>query len=121
MQDEITLTSLYDEVRRLRAELARYRRHLDDLLFNLEEENMPTVAEKLASLTAGLALLGVGGGSVQGDTLIAALNTASGRLDGARLSLDGATAPKTYGNAVSKTSAMRALCVDASGKLYAVT
>ena len=117
MQDEITLVSLRDEVRRLRAELARYRRYLDDLLVNLEEENMPTVAEKLSTLSAGISPLLGDNGAVSGDALVTALNTASGTS----LSLDGATAKKTYANAVTKTSAMRALCVDASGKLYAVT
>lgn len=118
MQDEITLSTLREEVRCLRAELARYRRYLDDLLFNLEEENMPAVASKLSALST---LLDDGGAAVSGDALIAAVNAADGRLDGARLSLDGAIAAGTYQSAVTKTNAMRALCVDASGKLYAVT
>ncbi len=121
MQDEVSVAALREEVRGLRAELARYRRYLDDLLFNLEEENMPTVAEKIARLSCLTLLLDEGGKAVNGDALITALNAATGQIGGARLSLDGATAKNTYMNPVDKTSALRALCVDRNGKLYAVT
>ena len=116
METEISLVVLAEEVGRIRADFARYRRYLDDLLVNLEEENMPAVAEKLSTLSAGLSLL-VADGALLGDALIAAVNAASGTS----LSLDGASAVNTYKNAVTQSSSMRALCVDADGKLYAVT
>lgn len=122
-EEELTLASLAREVARLRIENARYRRYLEDLLTNLDEENMPTVSARLATLAAGLALLltaGDGGQVINGDALIAALNAASGRLAGARLSLDGASAAATYTAAGTKTDTMRALCVDKDGTLHAV-
>ena len=108
------LASLAEELSNLRASVRSLRRRVEDILYNLEEENMPTVAERIASLSAGLSLLLTADAepSINAKALVAALNAST-----ASLSIDRATAPTLYKNAVTRTNAMRLLAVDNNGTL----
>ena len=96
----------------------RQRRMLADILYNLDEENMPNVAARLSSLSTGLSKLLTADAepSINAAAIAAALNAA-----GVGLSIDAATAPTLYKNATVKTTAMRLLAVDENGKLCAIT
>lgn len=110
--------TLSEELANLRASVRSFRRRVEDILYHLEEENMPTVSARLSALSAGLSLLVTADAepSIKAETLVAALNAGS-----AALSIDKATAPTLYKNATAKTDTLRLLAVDKNGKLYAVT
>ena len=113
--EELALLSA--ELGKLRCGVRALRRYVEDILYNLEEENMPRVAERLNSLSEGLSLLLTAGKSpaIDAEALTAALN---GRT--APLSLDRACAPTLYKNATAKTDALRLLAIAADGTLHAV-
>ena len=87
---EEQIAALRRELEEERAENARFRRIMEDLLYNLEEENMPTVSSRISASERGLSLL-VEDGTVKGGVLIEAINGASAvTIDADRINLNGA-------------------------------
>ena len=117
MHEETELAHLQKELSHLRSSVRSLRRHLEDILYNLEEENMPAVAERISTLSKGLSLLLTADkpAQINADALIEALNAGT-----AALSIDRAGAPPLDQNAEARTSEMRTLAIDRNGKLYAV-
>ena len=78
------------ELEEERRENARFRRMMEDVLYNLEEENMPSVSRRIREGEKSLALL-VEDGAVRGSVLIEAINGASlVQIDADRINLNGA-------------------------------
>ena len=117
MNEEMELSRLREELFHLRSSVRSLRRYLEDILYNLEEENMPTVAERISTLSTGLSLLLTKDQPPKpnAEALVAALNAGTSAI-----SIDRAVAPTLYENAVAGTSEMRTLAVGKDGKLYAV-
>ena len=85
-----TIERLCRELEAERVENARFRRMMEDLLYNLEEENMPQVSRRIREGEGNLALL-VEDGKVRGSVLIEAINGASAvTIDADRINLNGA-------------------------------
>lgn len=118
MTETRDLLQLAEELYALRRTVRSLRRRVEDILYNLDEENMPNVAARLSALSSGLSKLLTADAepSINAAAIAAALNAA-----GVGLSIDAATAPTLYKNATVKTTAMRLLAVDENGKLCAIT
>ena len=71
------LDALCRELEAERVENAKLRRTLEDVLYNLEEDNMPAVAARLTRGEKSIGLL-VEDGEVRGRVLVEAINGASG-------------------------------------------
>ena len=117
MKEIPSLSALTEQLLQLQGTVRALRRRTEDLLFHLEEENMPLVSEKLEALAARLSLLVSEDATpkIKGEALADALNEGP-----AALSLDAAQATGLYKNPVKKTAAMYLLAVDENGKLRAV-
>ena len=117
MKEHPSLSTLTEQLLQLQGAVRALRRRTEDLLFNLEEENMPSVSEKLGALAARLSLLISEDAEprIKGEALADALNEGP-----AALCLDAAVAPALYKNPTEKTAEMYLLAVDKDGKLRAV-
>lgn len=117
MTETRDLLQLAEELYALRRTVRALRRRVEDILYNLDEENMPNVSARLSALSSGLSKLLTADAepSINAAAIAAALNAA-----GVALSIDAATAPTLYKDATAKTDALRLLAVDKNGKLYAV-
>lgn len=111
------LSVLAEELAALRSGVRSFRRRVEDILYNLEEENMPAVSARLNALSSGLALLLTADAepSINKKALAAAISEKD-----AGLLIDYATAPTLYKNASAKTDALRLLAVDKNGVLHAI-
>ena len=116
-EKDARLSTLAEELAALRSGVRSFRRRVEDILYNLEEENMPAVSARLSALSSGLSLLLTADAepSINASAVAAALNAGS-----VALSIDRATAPTLYATATAKTDALRLLAVDKNGKLYAI-
>ena len=72
-----SIDALRREMEAERVEGARFRRTMEDVLYNLEAENMPTVTNRILLGEKNLSLL-VDDGKVRGGVLIEAINGESG-------------------------------------------
>ena len=84
-----TIERLVRELEAERVENARFRRMMEDLLYNLEEENMPSVGTRLQRDEQSIGLL-VEDGRVRGGVLVEAINGATAvTIDADKIALDG--------------------------------
>ncbi|MBQ8350748.1 MAG: hypothetical protein IJY20_01730 [Clostridia bacterium] len=83
------IDKLVSELEAERVENARFRRMMEDILYNLEEDNMPTVSTRIREDEKSLGLL-VEDGNVRGNVLVEAINGTSAVTIGAdKIDLDG--------------------------------
>lgn len=128
MQANEELAALRRELAAARAENARFRRLVEDLFYNLEAENMPSVDARIAALEK---LLGIAaGGNALHTAVRDALLTAYGiRLtDGESeatevltLSPTAIKIPYIYSHPTAKNGNLLPLYVDSEGRLCAVS
>lgn len=86
---EKSIAALCRELEAERVENAKFRRMMEDILYNLEEENMPGVAARLVKGEKSIGLL-VEDGQVRGAVLVQAINGASGvTIDADKIDLNG--------------------------------
>jgi phage baseplate assembly protein gpV len=84
-----TINRLLAELEAERIENARFRRMMEDLLYNLEDENMPAVSSRIREGERSIGLL-VEDGAVRGSVLVEAINgTSAVTIDADKINLDG--------------------------------
>lgn len=94
-----TIERLVRELEAERVESARFRRMMEDTLYNLEEENMPTVSTRIREGEKSIGLL-VEDGHVRGSVLVEAINGASAvTIDADKIDLDGKLIVDSINNA----------------------
>lgn len=128
--EEIAL--LRHELTAARIENARFRRMAEDLLYNLDGENMPTVDGRIKTLEEALTLIYTGEGLDAGllhraltdafGIILSAgcLSIPSGEEEGAHLSATEFRLPYVYKNPASKLDGLRPLYMDAEGRITAL-
>lgn len=110
-----TVERLCRELEAERVENARFRRLMEDILYNLEEENMPAVSARLQKGEKSIGLL-VEDGAVRGSVLVEAINDTSSVTIGAdKIDLDGKLVVDSINNASSVT--IDADKIDLDGRL----
>lgn len=126
------LALLRRELTAARIENARFRRKAEDLLYNLDGENMPTVDERIKTLEQIVTLICTGEAIDEG-TLTRAFSDALGILlakgcisipteegEGAYLSSTEFRLPYVYKNPASKLDGLRPLYMDENGRIIAL-
>ena len=132
MTEREELALLRRELTAARIENARFRRMAEDLLYNLDGENMPSVDERIKTLEQTVLLLYTGEGVDEG-MLKRAFSDALGILlakgciaipteegEGAYLSSTEFRLPYVYNNPASKLDGLRPLYMDAEGRITAL-
>ncbi len=115
------LRELYTLLEAERVKSARLRRRLEDMLYNLDEENMPTVAARLRALTADTLAFRKGASATRmtGEGLHLSRRDDEGEVT-LTLTPDGIRAPAVFAAAGERTADMRALYVKEDGTVVAV-
>ena len=91
MTEREEINALRRELAATRIENARFRRTMEDLLYNLEAENMPTVDERISASEKKISLVVGEEGGVRGSVLVEAINGSSGvSIAADRINLNGA-------------------------------
>ena len=120
------IDKLLSELEAERIENARFRRTMEDILYNLEEENMPAVSSRIREGEHSIGLL-VEDGAVRGNVLIEAINGASAvTIDADKINLDGKLIVETINNTSGVTIdadkiSLEADSIDLNGKLIVDT
>ena len=100
---EKSIAALCRELEAERVENAKFRRMMEDILYNLEEENMPGVAARLVKGEKSIGLL-VEDGQVRGAVLVQAINGTSGvTIDADKINLNGNLIVQRINNGASVT------------------
>lgn len=115
MQDEKNpAAQLLSQIEAQRIENARFRRKVEDLLYNLDGENMPTVEKRLSAVEKLLADL------VGGEMATLTLRQTAEDGSEARLTLSptALTIPYLYRTARENGTGLLPLYMDADGRIY---
>lgn len=97
------IDALCRELEAERAENAKFRRMMEDVLYNLEDENMPSVAARLVKGERSIGLL-VEDGQVRGGVLVEAINGASAvAINADKINMNGSVLVSRINNSSSVT------------------